>query len=86
VDWGQLRIALEAGGIRMRTGTGVLWRIRRVEGPQADSPPAPVVLPVHAARVALGGLALAGAVAGLVLWRRRSRRAAQKRTPPAATE
>lgn len=30
VDWGQIRLALEKGGIEMPIGSGTLWRIRRL--------------------------------------------------------
>jgi hypothetical protein len=30
VDWGEIHIAPERGGVRMPLGTGALWRIRRM--------------------------------------------------------
>lgn len=45
VDYGIIRIAPEAGGIRMQQGTGTVWRIRRTEGPRGERPPEPVELP-----------------------------------------
>src|SRR5215212_7379595 len=32
VDWGEIEIAPEAGGVRMQLETGTLWRIRRTAG------------------------------------------------------
>jgi hypothetical protein len=48
VDWGEIEIAPERGGIRMQQGTGTLWRIRRTDGPRGERPPQPLVLPLHA--------------------------------------
>src|SRR5206468_6633283 len=39
VDWGEIEIAPEAGGVRMQAGTGTLWRIRRSGGPAGTDPP-----------------------------------------------
>jgi hypothetical protein len=61
VDWGEIEIAPEAGGIRMQAGTGALWRIRRTDGPAGEEPPRPMVVPLYA----LQGLALAGGALGL---------------------
>jgi len=41
VDFGEIKIAPEKGGIRMKQGTGALWRIRRVSGVAAGDAPAP---------------------------------------------
>jgi glucose/arabinose dehydrogenase len=48
VDWGEVEIAPERGGVRMQKGTGTLWRVRRTEGPRGEQPPAPIVVPVNA--------------------------------------
>ncbi|MBW3560739.1 MAG: PQQ-dependent sugar dehydrogenase [Proteobacteria bacterium] len=47
VDYGEVHIAPEVGGIRMKKQTGTLWRIRRTEGPRGDRPPEPMVIPLH---------------------------------------
>jgi glucose/arabinose dehydrogenase len=66
VDWGEIEIAPERGGIRMQKETGTLWRIRRTNGPHGERPPEPIVVPLHAlqylagAAGALGLVALAG--------------------------
>lgn len=72
VDWGQISIAPEAGGIRMPKGTGTLWRIRRTDAPRGDRPPEPKVVPLYALQLA----GLVGAI-GLTGWavRRLLRRA-----------
>ena len=62
VDWGEIDIAPERGGVRMQQGTGALWRIRRTGGPRGDRPPEPITVPFYALQyLAL----LAGAAAGL---------------------
>jgi glucose/arabinose dehydrogenase len=66
VDWGEIDIAPERGGIRMRQGSGTLWRIRRTGGPAATHPPAPMAVPFYTvqylvwALLAIAGLALGG--------------------------
>ena len=60
VDWGQIKIAPEVGGIRMQKGTGTLWRIRRTGGPAGELPPRPKVVPLY-------GLVVLGILAGLAL-------------------
>ena len=73
VDWGEIEIAPEKGGIRMQKSTGTLWRIRRTEGPRGEQPPAPIVVPLYAAQLLAG---IAGAVAlGIAAWLFRRRRA-----------
>jgi glucose/arabinose dehydrogenase len=71
VDFGQISIAPEKGGIRVQQGTGTLWRIRRTGGPAGERPPPPVVVPSYAAKLAAGVL---GAVTSLIVLRRRGRR------------
>lgn len=61
VDFGIIHIAPEAGAIRQQIGTGSLWRIRRVSGPQGLVPPKPVEVPLYL----LQGLAIAAGVVGL---------------------
>lgn len=62
VDWGEVEIAPEEGGIRMQKGTGTLWRIRRTEGPRGEEPPRPLKLPLYP----MQGLALLGGILGAV--------------------
>jgi hypothetical protein len=73
VDWGEIHIAPEAGGARMKNGTGTLWRIRRTTGPRGERPPEPRVVPIYALRAAgmVGAVGLAGWVIGRLLRRRR---------------
>jgi glucose/arabinose dehydrogenase len=62
VDWGEIDIAPERGGVRMQQGTGALWRIRRTGGPRGDRPSEPITVPFYALQyLAL----LAGVAAGL---------------------
>ncbi len=63
VDFGEIEIAPEQGGIREQMGTGTLWCIRRSGGPRGMLPPEPVVVPLYLLR----GLALLAAAAGGVL-------------------
>jgi glucose/arabinose dehydrogenase len=63
VDYGEIKIALEVGGIRIKKQTGTLWRIRRTDGPRGEDPPEPMVIPTHFLRNAVG---LAGVVAAAV--------------------
>lgn len=62
VDWGEIEIAPEAGGVRMQAGTGTLWRIRRTGGTRGERPPEPLVLPINA----LPYVAAVGAAIGLM--------------------
>lgn len=76
VDWGEIKIAPELGAIRMRQGTGAVWRIRRTGGVAGDRPvPAQRVpfYPIQAAVVAAGAVAAVGVAVGLLrrLFRRR---------------
>jgi hypothetical protein len=75
VDWGEIEIAAEKGGVRMRAGSGALWRIRRTRGPRAEQPPRPLVLPYYAIQfVVLLGLLTAGLALGVAwLLRRKGR-------------
>jgi glucose/arabinose dehydrogenase len=63
VDWGEIEIALERGGIRMQEGTGTLWRIWRTDGPQGERPKEPVVIPLHAWQSIVVGAVGAGVAA-----------------------
>jgi glucose/arabinose dehydrogenase len=62
VDWGEIEIAPERGGLRMPRDTGTLWRIRRTEGPAGERPPAPRVISLYA----LLAVGLAGGAVSLV--------------------
>lgn len=62
VDYGEIVIAPERGGIRMRKETGTLWRIRRAGGPISERPPKPLVIPAHALKYARYALIAGGAV------------------------
>lgn len=73
VDFGEISIAPEKGGIRVWEGTGTLWRIRRTGAPIGDKPPAAREAPSYAIKAALGGftgVAAAGLAARRVLRRR----------------
>jgi glucose/arabinose dehydrogenase len=48
VDWGEIEIAPERGGVRMQKGTGTLWRIRRTQGPRGDRPALSISVPLYA--------------------------------------
>jgi glucose/arabinose dehydrogenase len=61
VDFGIIHIAPEAGAIRQQIGTGSLWRIRRVDGPQGLKPQKPVQVPIYL----LQGLAVVAVVVGI---------------------
>src|SRR5205823_727195 len=45
VDWGEIEIAPEKGGVRMAVGSGALWRITRTAGEAGKLPPEPLVVP-----------------------------------------
>lgn len=55
VDFGEISIAPEKGGIRQPDGSGALWRIRRTGSTLGQRPPEPARLPLY-------GLQLAGLV------------------------
>jgi glucose/arabinose dehydrogenase len=78
VDWGEIEIAPEAGGVRMQAGSGTLWRIRRTDGPAGEEPPEPLRLPFYlfqwATWVALPVGLIAAALALLVRRYRNHRR------------
>jgi glucose/arabinose dehydrogenase len=63
VDFGEVSIAPEKGGIRVWEGTGSLWRIRRTEEPVGERPPRPRNVPSYAIKAVLAGLAAAAAAA-----------------------
>ncbi len=72
VDWGEIEIAPEAGGLRMQAGSGSLWRIVRVAGePAGERPPKGRAVPFYALQNLVLLLSV-GAIAalGLVVLRR----------------
>jgi glucose/arabinose dehydrogenase len=72
VDWGEINIAPEKGGVRMKRQTGTLWRIRRQQAAAGDRPPQPRSVPLYLLQfVVLPSAAIAGAIA---LLRRLTRR------------
>ena len=67
VDWGELEIAPERGGVRMQQGTGILWRIRRSGSSRGEEPTEPVTLPYRGVQY-VGTAVLAVALVGLLVW------------------
>lgn len=67
VDWGEIEIAPGAGGIRMKEESGVLWRIRRIEGLRGWGAPEPITVPLYAVQFAalLAGLV---SLVGVASW------------------
>lgn len=73
VDWGEIRLAPEVGGIRVAKGTGSLWRIRPTGAARGEEPPRPLLVPAYGIRLLTLGAAGAGALAA-ALWAARRRR------------
>ncbi|HXH20964.1 MAG TPA: PQQ-dependent sugar dehydrogenase [Dehalococcoidia bacterium] len=73
VDSGEIDLAPERGGIRMKQGTGSLWRIRRVALETGELPPKPATWPVNVIPLLAAPLAIvvAALVVGALLRRRR---------------
>ncbi len=64
IDFGQIKIAPEKGGIRMKQGTGAVWAIRRTAGVAAAEHPRPATrVPFYPIQAA----AVLGAAAGSAL-------------------
>jgi glucose/arabinose dehydrogenase len=75
IDFGEVSIAPEKGGIRVWENTGALWRIRRTDGPAGQQPPPARIVPSYAIKAGLGAGGMIAAVIGaLAAWRRRRRR------------
>lgn len=77
VDFGEIKIAPEKGGIRMKQGTGALWRIRRDMGATpGDLPPPAKRVPFYAIQAAFvaGAIAAAGWLVTALLRRLLGRR------------
>jgi glucose/arabinose dehydrogenase len=81
VDFGVVNIAPEVGGLRMRQGTGTLWRIRATGEPRGELPPEPVVIPLYALQMIGAGLLGFGALVAvrILAGRRRNSRDRRKR-------
>ncbi|HEX7172897.1 MAG TPA: PQQ-dependent sugar dehydrogenase [Candidatus Limnocylindria bacterium] len=72
VDFGEIKIAPEKGGIRMKQGTGALWRISRVSGgPVGDLPADARRVPFYPIQAAVVAGAVVAAVAGITALVRR---------------
>lgn len=71
VDWGEIRTAVEKGGIRMQQETGALWRIRRTQGPAGLRPPEPQRVPFYPIQAAVVLAGLLGTLAAAVALLRR---------------
>ena len=65
-DFGEIKIAPEKGGIRMKQGTGSLWRIRRIGAVAGDRPPAPKRVPFYPIQAAVVLGAAVGVIAALI--------------------
>ena len=81
VDFGEIDIAPEVGGVRLQAESGSLWRIRRVADDTGVEPPRSIPYPLYALQAAtwlLAPLVAAVAVGLFVRWLlSRSRRAEQ---------
>ncbi len=73
VDWGEMVPAPERGGVEIRLGTGMLWRIRRTASEHGDAPPKALVLPVNLLRAVVPAAGVAAAAAAVRAGRRRRR-------------
>jgi glucose/arabinose dehydrogenase len=74
VDWGEIAIAAEKGGIRMPEGSGTLWRVTRTGEPAGQQPPPPRRVPVYGLQLlAVAGVAVAVAATIRAVVRRRRR-------------
>ena len=67
VDYGEIQIAPEAGGIRMPLNTGALIRVKRTDGPAGKVPPAPVNISYATRNAVIYGTLAAGVAVGLRL-------------------
>jgi glucose/arabinose dehydrogenase len=74
-DFGEIDIAPERAGIRVRAGSGSLWRIRRdLSEPAGLEPAQPTVVPFYAAQYAAWAALAAAAVGGFAWLVRRALR------------
>jgi hypothetical protein len=69
-DFWVISIALEKGGVRLKAGTGTLWRIRRTGDTAGEVPRPPVELPTYAAKATIAALVVAAAAAAAIAWAR----------------
>ncbi len=76
VDFGQVSLAPEKGGVRVQQGTGALWRFRRTTGPSGRRPPPSLVLPSYLGKAFA---AVAGVVASWGVLRRLRKRKGRAR-------
>jgi hypothetical protein len=70
VDFGEIEIAPEVGGVRVQAGSGTLWRIRRAGGSAGRRPAEPANFPLYAAQLlgwAAAAVAMVAAVGAVVL-------------------
>ena len=66
-DFGEIKIAPEKGGIRMKQGTGAVWRILRDSAvPAGELPPAPKRVPFYPIQAAIVGVAVTTVTAIIV--------------------
>ena len=66
-DFGEIKIAPEKGGIRMKQGTGAVWRILRDSAlARCEVPPAAKRVPFYPIQAAVVGVAVAAATALIV--------------------
>ena len=68
VDWGEIEIAPEVGGVRMQAGTGTLWRIRRTGTSVGVTPPRPRTVPLYAFLFYVPAVLAMVAVLALLVW------------------
>jgi glucose/arabinose dehydrogenase len=73
VDYGDIDLAPEKGGIRMKEGTGMLWRISPDGTPRGERPAAPLSLPLYLIRVGIAAAGAAALVMGMRAMRRRNK-------------
>jgi glucose/arabinose dehydrogenase len=71
VDFGEIKIAPEKGGIRMKQGTGALWRIRRVADATGQLPPPAKQVPFYPIQAGAVVALLGAGIATVVLLLRR---------------
>jgi glucose/arabinose dehydrogenase len=64
VDWGEIEIAPEKGGIRMQAGTGTLWRIRPTDGAKGELPEESIMVPLNGLQLGLQALGVVAAILG----------------------
>jgi glucose/arabinose dehydrogenase len=79
VDWGEIQIAPERGGIRIKEGTGTLWRIRRTAETEGELPPAAISVPLYVLQFLLAPIAGLTGLAAVAAWLVRRRRGPGRR-------